>query len=311
MVTLSIIIINWNTKDLLKNCLESISEYTSNLDYEILVVDNASSDDSVEMIEKEFPQVRLIKNEEDFGFARANNQAIKESKGRYILLLNPDTQILNNGALEKMIGFMENNKKVGILGPKTVAKDGSLQISCYRFDSLSTLLSTNVFFNKLGKGNTYKKFDFNQTKKVDMIMGGCLLTKREVIEDIGLLDENFFLCSEDADWCLRAKKKGWEVVYYPTVEIIHIGAANYEKMSKEEREEFDREAYKSRIKFFKKHFSKVEAKVMSALLFIGALLRLIILFFLIYFNLKPTPENKKRLHRYWAVFKWYLLKDER
>lgn len=300
MISLNIIIVNWNTKGLLKNCLKSIYKHTSNLDYEVLVVDNASSDGSVEMIEKEFPQVKLIKNEENVGFARANNQAIRKSKGRYILLLNPDTLILNQ-AIEKMVDFMIKNKKVGILGPKIFGKDGSLQISCYRFDSLSTLFSTNIFFNKLGKGYSYKKFDFNQTKKVDIVTGACLLTKREVIEDIGFLDEDFFIYSEDADWCFRAKKKDWEVVFYPTAEIIHFGGASCEKI----QEEASIEAYSSRIKFLKKHFNKAKVKAMSALLFIGVFLRLIILFFLIY--LKPIPENKIRLQKYWAVFKWYLL----
>jgi len=269
----------------------------------VIVVDNDSSDDSVEAIEKEFPKVKLIKNEKNVGFARANNQAIKESKGKYVLLLNPDTIILNQ-AIEKMVSFMEKNKKIGILGPKIVNKDNSIQVSCYRFDSISTLFSTNIFFNKLGRGYTYKNFDFNYIKKVDVVSGACFLIRKEVIENIGLLDEDFFMYSEDADWCFRAMKNGWRVVYYPEAEIIHFGGESAKKIFKEA----SIKAYQSRIRFFKKHFNKIKAEIMTVLLFIGVFLRVIVFSFLILFNPR-SKKNRMRFRKYRTVFRWYFKQD--
>jgi len=299
MIDLSIIIVNWNSKDVLKDCLNSIYKSRFNSEYEILVVDNGSSDNSAEVIEKQFPHVRLIKNKENAGYAQANNQAIGESKGRYVLLLNPDTIILNN-AIEKMVDFLSKNKDIGILGPKIFRRDGSLQISCYRFYSLSSLFSTKILFTRFGKGWFYKNFDYNQTKEVDVVAGACLLIKREMIKNVGLLDERFFMYSEEADWCFRAKKSGWKVVFYPEAEIIHLIGASSENI----QEEMDVEAYRSQTKFFNKHFSKKKAKAMKTLLFAGVLLRVIVLNFLICF--KPTKDNKRRLQKYRTVLKWYL-----
>jgi len=299
MLDLSIIIVSWNSRDVLKDCLSSIYKSRFNSEYEIIVVDNGSSDNSAEMVEKQFPHVKLIKNKENVGYARANNQAIKESKGRYVLLLNPDTIILDN-AIEKMVGFMSKNRAVGILGPKIFSSDGSLQISCYRFYSLSNLFLTNILFAKLGKCWFYRNFDYNQTKEVDMVTGACILTREEMIKDIGLLDEMFFMYSEDSDWCFRAKKKKWKVVYYPEAEIIHIGGAS----SRNIQEEMDVEAYQSQIRFFNKHFSKTKAMAMKTLLFAGVLLRVIVLNFLICF--KSTCDNKRRLQKYRTVLKWCL-----
>ena len=233
---LSIVIVNYNVKNLLKKCLESIFKYEKDTEFEVIVVDNNSKDHSQEMLKRDFPQVQLIENKRNLGFSRACNQGIKEGQGRYILLLNPDTE-LTSGGFKKMIDFMDSKPEVGICGPKMMDQEGNLQFSCRSFPSYLTAISSsqsilNRIFpeNFLSQKYLLKEQDHSQIREVDWVSGSCLLAKTEMFEKIGLLDERFYMYVEDVDLCYRAKKSGFSVFYFPLVVVVHhIGKSTQKK----------------------------------------------------------------------------------
>jgi len=215
---LSIIIVNWNTRDLLAQCIESIYAHPPDGSFDIWVVDNASADGSAEMVRQRFPQVHLIENSENVGFARANNQAIRASSGRYVLLLNSDTCVLSS-MLDHLLTFVATHPRVGICGAVALNPDGSLQAGGNRFPSLISELSL-----LLGRECPRSIPTDNQPAETDWVGGACLLARRSMIEQIGLLDEQFFMYCEETDWCWRAKKAGWDIFLVPQARYIHLGA---------------------------------------------------------------------------------------
>ncbi len=225
---LSVIIVNFNTKALLKDCLNSLIENTRGITYEIIIVDNASSDGSIEMLKNNFPHVKLIANKENLGFAPANNQAAETAKGRFILLLNSDT-ILKEGDIRDMFKLFEEDKNLGAAGAKVLNEDGSPQASCYRFPNLFaeylnyTFLRIIFIPNYIYSHNRYLKGSFNKIKKVDCLTGCFLLTKKEIIEKTGLFDGEYFMYYEDFDFCYKLRKNNLKCLYYPYFKIIHYG----------------------------------------------------------------------------------------
>ena len=254
---LSIIIVSWNTKDLLKKCLESVLAETKGLDFEVFVVDNGSQDGSAKMGEKNFSQVKLIENRSNLGFAQANNQAIEKSRGKYILLLNPDTVILGN-TLRKMIDFLESHPEVGILGPKILNPDGSLQPSCRTFPTLASqaliLLKLHNFLPGLPPIKKYYMlgWDHSETKEVDQVMGSCFMIKKKLIDEIGLLDESYWIWFEEVDFCKRARLAGWKTYFLPDVSIIHHKAKAFEQLSPIKKQI---RLNRSMLRYFKKFHS--------------------------------------------------------
>lgn len=286
-MNLSIIIVNWNTKNLLEKCLESVYKETKDLDFEVFVVDNGSKDGSSEMVEKKFPQVNLIKNRFNVGFAKANNQAIRKSRGEYILLLNPDTIILGN-TLKKMVDFLENHPQVGILGPKIINPDGSLQPSSRTFPTLMSqiliLLKLHNFFPWLPPIKKYYmlNWDHSETREVDQVMGSCFMIRKKLIDKIGLLDENYWIWFEEVDFCKRAKIAGWEIWFLSDVSIIHHKARAFEQVSPIKKQiQLDR----SMLRYFKKFHSKPAYFILLSLcplsIFLASLVQLISKFKLI------------------------------
>ncbi len=226
-IDLSIIIVSYNVRNLLRKCLASILDYQKDLSFEVVVIDNKSADQSARMIKDEFAQVNLLENEQNLGFSVACNQGIKRSRGRYILLLNPDTE-LTPGGTTRMIEFLDSHPQAGICGPRMVDTKGAVLFSCRSFPSyLTAISSSQSLLNKLFPQNPlsrrYLLKDLNRTneKEVDWVSGSCLLTKREVLDRIGGLDELFFMYAEDVDFCYRAKKAGFGVYYFPEVTVIH------------------------------------------------------------------------------------------
>lgn len=222
--SLSIIIVNWNGLELLRACLNSV--YASRLitKPEVFVVDNASSDGSPEMVEREFPQVRLISNNDNVGFAKANNQALTLASSDYVVLLNPDTLVPEDG-FYKMLGFMESHQDVGALGCKLINATGECEPGGYRYPRLISDFTTMIAWNL----PWYRQFaDMRRKRKaehpgrVDWVSGACLMVKREALKKAGLLNESYFLYSEDTDWCFKIKKAGWQVFYYPEVTVCHF-----------------------------------------------------------------------------------------
>lgn len=252
---LSIIIVNWNVKDLLKKCLESIYRETKGASFEIFVVDNASTDGSVEMVKQNFSQVKLTVNNKNLGFATANNQAIKISRGKYVLLLNPDTELIED-AFSIMIRRMDKHEEIGVLGPELLNSDRSLQPSVRRFP---TLLSQSLILLKMHRLlpnlKTFRKyfardFDYSREQNVDQVMGACFMIRREALEKVGGLDENFYIWFEEVDYCKRIKDAGFSVVYTPKTKLIHLGGESFVKqLSLDKQKMFN----KSSRYYFRKH----------------------------------------------------------
>lgn len=226
---LSICIVGINAIDYLRNCIASIYSSVIGVSYEIIYVDNHSNDCSIQILEEEFPQVKIIKNETNLGFSKANNQAIHISKGRLLLLLNPDT-LVGEKSIQVLVDYLAAHPKTGIVGPKILNSDGSFQPHCKRgearpwevicyFFTLSQLFPHHPFFSGYLQGH----LDENEINNVPAISGSCMLFRREVIVQIGLLDEVFFSYQEDTEYCFRARTAGWNVTYVPTAPIIHFG----------------------------------------------------------------------------------------
>jgi len=226
---LTIIIVNWNNKKILQDCLESIYDTQINYSYEILVVDNNSQDGSVELIKNKFHEVILIKNSKNYGFAKANNRAIKIAKADHILLLNNDTIITQNDCFGNMVRFMQKNPRVGVLGCKLLYPDGTLQSLGEKFLSAWEVFKNQILFFK-----TWKRFRKNEEKgnvfkRVDYVSGACLLTRGEIFKKVGILKEDYFMYGEDAEFCYRVHKAGWEIGVLTNESIIHLHSKSTEK----------------------------------------------------------------------------------
>lgn len=228
-ISLSICIVTYQARDYLRDCLNSLYAHAPNGEYEIIVVDNHSTDGTIETLECQFPQVQLIKNPTNNGFTAPMNQALRQAQGQYLLQLNPDT-IVHDQALNQLIQFMQSHPKVGICGPKVLNTDGSLQKPCRRGEStpwavITYFLGLSSLFpkSKLFGGYLMNYLDEDEINEVDGVAGSCMLLRREVIDQIGYLDERFFAYQEDADFCFQARQAGWKVYYVPTAQITHYG----------------------------------------------------------------------------------------
>lgn len=256
---LSIVIVNYNTRDLLRDCLRSIYSSQGDFHYEVIVVDNCSPDDSVEMVRQEFPQAKLIASEINRGYAYANNLGLRQAQGHYLLLLNPDT-VLPPTALQGMLDFMEEHPDAGVAGPKLVLADGSLDLACrrgfptldvafYRLVGLSKRYPNSPRYNRYNLGY----LDPNQVAEVDSVVGAFMCIRREALDQAGLFDERFFMYAEDIDLCYRIKvDHGWKVYYNPVVVVTHYKAQSTRKRFARMTIEF----YRAMWLFHKKHFAR-------------------------------------------------------
>jgi len=254
---LTIVIVNWNVKEDLINCLRSIEENRPCTFFEVVVVDNASSDGSIEAVKSRFPDVTIITNEQNRGFAVASNQGIEVSQGEYILFLNPDT-IIHPGSLDSLISFLDNNPRVGVCGPKLLNGEGTIQRSVRRFPSFRGVLYRHTAFRFLGifkdeyKKWVMKDFKHNRQMDVDQVMGSALMVRRSVIDNVGDMDEKFFMYYEEVDLCYRIKQAGWRVVFMPEAVITHLGGRSTGQIPVRKRIM----AMASLLKFFRKHRGK-------------------------------------------------------
>jgi len=225
-IDISVVIVGWNAKHCLDLCLESLEKAPPNRRMEVFVVDNASSDDSVEMIETKYPWVKLIKSKENLGFSKGNNVAIRSCRGRYIALVNPDV-IVFPGCLDALADFLDQNPKVGNVGPRVFNPDMSMQSTCRRFPNLWNNFCSASRLEAVFKGSRFFAgehmfyFPHDRTLSVDVIVGCFSMIRREVFEQVGLLDEELFMYGDDVDWCRRARNAGWEVMFYAGGQAIH------------------------------------------------------------------------------------------
>ncbi|MDI6791423.1 MAG: glycosyltransferase family 2 protein [bacterium] len=282
---LSIIIVNYKVKELLRDSLHSIAEQTKEISYEVIVVDNNSSDGSQEMLKGEFPEVTLIANKINLGFAGANNQGIEVSQGRYVLLLNPDTIVLD-GALEKMVQYLDYHPEAGIVGPKLLNADRSLQLSCGSAPNLWNMFCAqfhlNEIFPHLRFFDSYRYgywWDYHAAGEVDWVSGACLMVRRKVIKDIGPLDDGFFLYFEEGDFCKRTKEVGCQIHYCPQARLFHLVGQATKKVR---RTRIDN--YRSALRYFRKHHSWLQVLFLKGIFTLSLTIKSVVSFisFLIY-----------------------------
>ena len=276
MPILSICIVSYKVRDVLEKCLNSIYGNTKKMGFEVIVVDNNSGDGTWELVKDGFPDVRLVVNMQNLGFARAANMAIQASKGRYLLLLNPDTEILEN-SLENMVKYLDNNERIGILGGRVLNPDGTQMLSCSSFPSLLNYSLEAFFLYRLFPrsrffGRPYLSYlDYDKPQDVDVVLGAFFMIRKKALEEVGNFDERFFLYSEETDLCLRVKKAGWKVYYTPDAKVLHWGGESTKTAKARTRTELLR----SKRLFFEKHYGSSKSRAASHILALGALLRLI------------------------------------
>jgi GT2 family glycosyltransferase len=285
MQDLGIVIVNWNTRDYLKRCLETIQASVGQFTFRVIVVDNASTDGSVDMVRQTFPDVEVIASTVNGGFSYGNNLGLRAlgyrgvgdvaaDAPRYALLLNPDTEVPPT-SLYGMVQFMDSRPEVGMAGPKLVLSDGSLDLACrrsfptpmvsfYRFSGLSKLFPQHRRFGQYNM--TFA--DPDQELEVDSVVGAYMQVRREAVEAVGLLDETFFMYGEDLDWAYRIKKAGWKVFYHPQVTVKHVKRAASRRSPKAQFE-FQR----AMLIFYRKHYRATTPLWLHSLVMTGLLLK--------------------------------------
>lgn len=252
---LSVIIVNWNTRDYLSACLHSIKANPPGCAHEVIVVDNASADGSADMVRERFPWVRLIANVGNEGYAEGNNAGIRESSGEYVLLLNPDTEV-TPGSIDALLGFAGAHPDAAAVGCRLIGPDGNVQQSCRSFpDPLGILFEytrLSRVFPKSRRFGSYRMtyFHYTHAAEVDQPMGSCLLLSRKSLDDVGMFDKEFPIFFNEVDWCFRAKERGWKIYFTPDSEVIHHGGAGTGQI----KPEMSRESHRSLWRFYRKHY---------------------------------------------------------
>jgi GT2 family glycosyltransferase len=250
---ISICLVNWNTRDMLRDCLASIYEQKEHLHIEIFVIDNASDDESARMVKKEFPEVVLIANTDNKGFARANNQGIQRATGRHVFLLNPDTVILPD-ALTEMVRFLDSNPRAGAVAARLFNTDGTLQYSLRHFPNFLTPFTENTNLAHIpgihchSKKSRLMTWSHETVREVEQPAGAALMIKRSCIETLGSLNSCYHMFFEDVDICYRIRENGWKIYYLPDARVVHHGGQSVKK-----RKDMGLQFYRSLIKFFRIH----------------------------------------------------------
>lgn len=229
---LSVVIVNWNTRDLLRDCLKSVFAGLGRLEAEVFVVDNASEDGSPLMVQREFPEVRIIQSDENRGFAAGNNMALRRVSGRYVLLINTDT-IVHGSVIPDCVAWLDRNPRVGVMGPRLLNGDGSVQPSCSSFPSLRSLTMQLVGITRIPRWDSYRMtgWDWSEERSVDVISGAAMFVRGEAMAEVGLLDESFHFYGEETDWCRRFSSEGWGLKFVPIPEITHFGGGSVRRLN--------------------------------------------------------------------------------
>lgn len=301
MIDVSIIIVNWNAEALLAQCLRHVRDTVERVSYEVIVVDNHSTDCSREMVRRDFPEATLIANENNRGFAAANNQGIAVSQGRYVLLLNSDA-FVEEHTIDEMVAFMDERPEAGMAACQLLYEDRRLQESCSAFPTLETEFYTAVGLEKLfPRHPVFGKYlmggwDHSEVREVDVIMGAFMLVRREAIAQVGAMDEGYFMYSEEVDWCYRFKQAGWKIYYNPYVQAVHLWGGT----SKQVRWEMFVELYRSRVHFFRQHYGRLHAYLLKGILGVNCLVRIVP--GALYYRASGSPEGRQKHEAFRHLF---------
>lgn len=300
---LSIVIVNWNTREFLDWCLASIYESLSGLSFEVIVADNNSSDGSAKMIRKKYPRVRLIENKRNYGFARASNQAIGESRGRYVLILNSDT-ILFSGTIEKLIEFMDGHKDAGAVSPRILNVDGSIQSQGRDLPNLGITFLQYFLPHKIYRIiEGLLRRQKGEILEVDGLSGSAILIRKKTLLSVGSFDENLPLYAEDIDLCYRIKKAGWKMYCCANVSISHLGGASTSLVPVKSKVKADLAPYA----YFEKHYGKGIASLVRMMIALSSMMRMmawLILYCLTERRQKGAAMN--RIRSYTLLLLWAI-----
>ena len=306
----SIVIVNWNTRDLLRGCLASIQAQTT-VPHEVIVVDNASTDGSADMVVAEFPGARLIANTTNHGFAGANNQGLAIARGRHLLLLNPDTIILDY-AIDKTLTWLANHPDVGCVGCQVLEGPEVIQQTCFADPSPLNLLITEAGLMRLARwlpvfGRPwYRGWDRRSEREVDVVSGMFMLVPRAVLEKVGPLDDAFFVYAEEADWCRRIRKAGWRCVFAPVAQIVHLDGGG--KSTAQIKSKMYVQMQKSHLIYVRKHHGRAGYLIGKAIFIASAALRGLV--FGARGLVRPSEETRARVRLSRASLRYHLAGTE-
>ena len=269
----SVIIVNWNTRELLLDCLSALYQHPFTQPWEVWVVDNASTDNTPAAVRQQYPQVKLIECTENKGFAVGNNLALERAEGRYALLLNTDT-LVRPGAVQELFNFMETHPQAGAAGPYLLNPDQTLQVSCYPFPTLSREFWRLFHLDFLLPYAVYDMPRWNPTqpRPVDSLQGACLILRKETLDQVGLFDPNFFMYTEEIDLCYRIKQAGWEIFWVPTARVVHYGGQSTRQVAPQ----MFTSLYQTKVQFFRKHTGPTAAEVYKIILACASLARIVL-----------------------------------
>lgn len=289
-MNLSVVIVNWNTGGLLGECLQSLAAdlaVTDGLEAEVIVVDNASTDRSIDALDDRFPAVRCIRNHENKGFARATNQGIRISRGQRVLLLNPDTE-MKPGALSAMVRFLESRRDAGAVGPLLLNTDGTLQISAYPEPTIVREAWRLSCLDRLWPVGSYRMSSWRTDvpHEVDVLTGACLLLPRAALDQCGLLEERFFIYSEDQDLCRRLRRRGWRLFWLPSARVVHHGG----RSTRQVKDEMFLRLYREKVSYFRMHHGRAAARRYKAVLVWASALRQVLRLLAVF----PSGERRRR-----------------
>jgi N-acetylglucosaminyl-diphospho-decaprenol L-rhamnosyltransferase len=269
-VDVSVIVVTWNASDHVARCLEAVAYGPG----EVIVVDNASTDGTPELVAEQFPGIRLLRLSENCGFGAGNNEGMRAAAGRYFLLLNSDAWPVAD-AVQRLVDFADTQPQAAVIGPRLLNPDGTLQRSVRGFPTLWRLATEYLFLRKLAPRsrvfNSFygARFDHLSVREADWLYGACLLVRSEAAAAVGLFDEDFFLFSEETDWCYRFYQAGWKVLLYPGAETVHVGGASH-------GDRMFRENLRGHLRFFSKHYGQRAAARARLVLLAGTLLRAVV-----------------------------------
>lgn len=297
----SIVIVSWNTRELLAACLDSVAAEVGRggLAVETFVVDNASADGSPKVVSDRFPWVKLLVNEQNVGFAQGNNRAIEQATGRYILLLNPDTE-LKPGSLNQLYDFLESRPEVGMVGPRLLNGDGSLQPSCFKAPTLLRefwlLFHLDALFPAVS-GYSVEKWAVEVSRPVEVLKGACVLLRRSLFAQIGLLNTTYFMYSEEVDLCYRVRQAGWQIYWLPQAQVVHYGGQSTGQVA----DAMFIRLYEAKTLYFRLNHGRPAALLYKIILLLAAFTRLA----LSPLTLLQTPAGRQKnltlARRYWQL----------
>ncbi len=276
MILIDVVIVSWNTRALLKECLTALFNSLADISPEELrvwVADNASTDGSLEMVAREFPEVITIANVQNLGFAGGNNQAIRMGTAPYVLLLNPDTEI-QAGGLDTLYNYLETHPKAGVAGSRLLNPDGSLQPAAFPFPTIRRELWRLLYLDKIAKYGVYPLNDWatDEVHKVGYVQGASMLVRRTCLDQVGLFDENYFMYSEEVDLCYRITLAGWDIYWVPQSQVIHYGGQSTRQVA----QKMFLCLYQSKLLFFRKNYGRGSALLYKIVLFLASLFRMLL-----------------------------------